>query len=1036
MKKIISILTIVVFMLSLMQLTVASTEIASNGVSTIQMGKIEPDVRAMIQEQSEMNPAGELRVVVVLDESAGKAEALSMLDDLGATINAEHGIVNAISASVPAQNVATLTGLGDVQKILLDEKRYGIPPYTDGDPDYPELRGNPPEPQSDDSGIAWDNYMSTDPYWYSQFPWWIEADKVWVEGITGEDVTLAILDTGIFYEHPDLDGVVIDYEVFTSEVDVFPHDGYGHGTACAGIVASQAIVAHYGFLKVKGVAPGSKILGGKVLTDAGWGWDSWIIEGIEWAVESGADIISMSLGGLEIPNDGNDPTALALDAATAQGVTSFVAAGNSAGQSTVGSAGCGKSVITVGASTENSEEFYVLGYWPMTFADGYENDQMIFWSSEGPTADGRTDPDVSAIGAWGWTLDTDPWWIWLQFGGTSMATPVAAGVGALVIEAYRATHGGMSPSPELVKSILMGTAKDLGYPANKQGAGRVDAYQAYLAAISTRSYPDKPSIDTEVVHPGDSYYETIEFTKPIDSVTTAKFATVEVLEIEELSGKVGDDVFAYFTAPAETEYVVVKLKFDPEVCFGPVQDYDGSQWTDAHINPTLYRIDEDGYWIMLNYAYAHTNTQWFTARATPGDYALWFGVLGYGVPPDTPITFDVQVTFMRQVSWDWITTDTDDDEMEIEISVPECTSPGPYSGFIKVISGGDPITIPVTITVPAELCQEFTWDIHVANEPRDSISGDWKYFVIDVDFPRWRWFGPITVTVSWTNPDSDFDVYLIAPDGEAEALSRAPNVPTVLPSGGGRYHWTTTGEKTMEMLSVGCARQGYWLVGVRNIFFGNMFTETITVHVTEGKPMEEPCLIMLRPGKTRTFAVSNNIGGSLDVETMVLSYKMETFCDEYEGTVHSVNFTEGHVGYDWWVIPVTPDITVLKVSIDWEGTEELQLTLYDPAGANRGRATKGDKIIICDPTIGYWEAIITIHVPDTAIDYTLKVGGLRFKAFEGVTLEPATFTLDPYGTQTLTITAEKKGFGFIVFYNLDTGSIYSKTILTVYQWRY
>ena len=218
-------------------------------------------------------------------------------------------------------------------------------------------------------------------------------------------------------------------------------------------------------------------------------------------------------------------------------MTCFSSSGNSQGQSTVGSAACGESVISVGASTENSFSYWWLGYpWadPWPYADGYENDQIIFWSSEGPTADGRTSPDVCAIGAWGFTIDTDPYYFWFQFGGTSMACPIAAGVGALVIEAYRATHGGMSPSPEQVKSILMGTAKDLGYPANKQGAGRVDAYQAYLAAISARAYPDKPSIDTGVLHPGDDYETTVEFTQQIDSVATAKFETIDSVEIEGL----------------------------------------------------------------------------------------------------------------------------------------------------------------------------------------------------------------------------------------------------------------------------------------------------------------------------------------------------------------------------------------------------------------------------------------------------------------------------------------------------------------------
>lgn len=105
----------------------------------------------------------------------------------------------------------------------------------------------------------------------------------------------------------------------------------------------------------------------------------------------------MSLGGLEIPNDGNDPTCLALDAATKRGVACFVAAGNSQGLSTVSSAGCSKSVITVGF--QQKTHFWWLGYWPTWYADGYENDQLIFWSSGGPTADGRIDPDVCAIGA-------------------------------------------------------------------------------------------------------------------------------------------------------------------------------------------------------------------------------------------------------------------------------------------------------------------------------------------------------------------------------------------------------------------------------------------------------------------------------------------------------------------------------------------------------------------------------------------------------------------------------------------------------------
>jgi subtilisin family serine protease len=145
-------------------------------------------------------------------------------------------------------------------------------------------------------------------------------------------------------------------------------------------------------------------------------------------------------------------------------------------------------VITVGASTENSGSFYIYGYWPVNPSNvtGYENNQVIFWSSGGATADGRLDPDVCAPGAWGETLARSIESAYLQFGGTSMATPVAAGVGALVLQAYKQEHG-VFPSPAVVREILMNTATDLGYPANRQGASCVNATKAVMAALTINS---------------------------------------------------------------------------------------------------------------------------------------------------------------------------------------------------------------------------------------------------------------------------------------------------------------------------------------------------------------------------------------------------------------------------------------------------------------------------------------------------------------------------------------------------------------------
>ena len=250
----------------------------------------------------------------------------------------------------------------------------------------------------------------------------IGAPELWDMGINGSSITIAILDTGIDEDHPNFiwpNGTskviasvsMIDYD-FNGTPDESPDDVIGHGTHCAGIAAGLG-VEELGI--APGVAPGAKLMNVKVLCNEGWGYDSWVINGIEWAVENGADVISMSLGGPAV-ND-TDPLAETVNWAVEQGVVVAVAAGNEGPLFfSIDTPGIAEKAITVGACDK----------WG--FLAGF--------SSRGPTPELRVKPDILAPGV-GITSS-----IPMEYGGvatwsgTSMATPHVAGAAALLLQAH------------------------------------------------------------------------------------------------------------------------------------------------------------------------------------------------------------------------------------------------------------------------------------------------------------------------------------------------------------------------------------------------------------------------------------------------------------------------------------------------------------------------------------------------------------------------------------------------------------------------
>lgn len=152
----------------------------------------------------------------------------------------------------------------------------------------------------------------------------VNASLLWSNGVNGTGVIVAVLDSGIDRNHPDLIGKVVG-EVNYIKDEETTSDLLGHGTMCAGIIAGSGEASGG---KYRGIAPGARLLNVRVIDSDGNGQDSDIIAGIEWALNNGADVISMSLGGLDL-GETDLPVTTAADNAVDAGAIVCVAAGNS-----------------------------------------------------------------------------------------------------------------------------------------------------------------------------------------------------------------------------------------------------------------------------------------------------------------------------------------------------------------------------------------------------------------------------------------------------------------------------------------------------------------------------------------------------------------------------------------------------------------------------------------------------------------------------------------------------------------------------------
>ncbi len=436
---------------------------------------------ALAYATSSSQPGEMIPVIAYFDEGTGPEEMLKTIRDSaseGYVVQHAFHLIPVVSLLATSDAVKALAESDVITTLGLDAERSAMPLTL---------------PSSEEPVEASLDYESPEEV--------VSADDLWSQGYNGTGVTVAVIDSGVQSTHPDLQGRLIGFRDFVNGLnDMNPSDGInayddnGHGTATAWLVAGSG-VASGGLLK--GMAPGADLLIIKVLDDTGSATDSAIATGIEFAVDNGADIISMSIGGPWTDTGIADPSIMASSAAVAAGVAVVVAAGNDGPAAfSINSPGVAEDVITVGASAGSIA--------------------VTDFSSRGPVERRHLQPiglhakpDVVSPGlrvisgraASASTLEY-PFYNYTQYGGnytqwsgTSASTPQIAGVLALLMDKY------IGLTPIEMKTFLMAGATDLGEDPMAEGWGLANVSKSselianssgIITLMTPRTYPTLP----------------------------------------------------------------------------------------------------------------------------------------------------------------------------------------------------------------------------------------------------------------------------------------------------------------------------------------------------------------------------------------------------------------------------------------------------------------------------------------------------------------------------------------------------------------